>query len=113
MTNKHLVFCHNPKCDEVLDIRQKDKSKRVKCPTCKKSTCPSCKQAYHGKNMDCEKKLDKQLKSALTGVDFHTCPQCGANIEKDGGCSMMYCAICYHRWCWICGFEEDSWFHGV
>ena len=23
----------------------------------------------------------------------------------------MICTICGHRWCWICGLNQDSWFH--
>ena len=24
---------------------------------------------------------------------------------------MMWCAMCDYRWCWVCGFQEDSCFH--
>lgn len=30
------------------------------------------------------------------------CPHCFSRIQKDGGCNMMFCIQCRHRFCWRC-----------
>lgn len=30
--------------------------------------------------------------------------ECGALIDKDGGCNNVKCTICGTEWCWACGF---------
>jgi hypothetical protein len=47
----------------------------------------------------------------IRGVKIHRCPKCGSQVEKEGGCPMMSCAICHHGWCWSCGFSDEHWFH--
>lgn len=64
-----------------------------------------CKSAYHGKE-SCDLNVG-------ANVALHLCPKCGCQIEKDGGCPHMNCAICGHSWCWTCGFPEKHWFHTV
>ena len=32
-----------------------------------------------------------------------SCPLCGTDIEKDGGCNHMTCRVCHTEWCWLCG----------
>eukprot|EP01098_Paradermamoeba_levis_P013313 TRINITY_DN604_c0_g2_i1.p1 TRINITY_DN604_c0_g2~~TRINITY_DN604_c0_g2_i1.p1 ORF type:complete len:315 (-),score=77.33 TRINITY_DN604_c0_g2_i1:111-1055(-) len=48
----------------------------------------------------------KKLKKFRT----QTCPNtnCGAPIEKNGGCPHMTCIICNHQFCWHCFFPWRS-----
>jgi hypothetical protein len=34
-------------------------------------------------------------------VETKQCPECGREIEKDGGCNHMTC-VCGHEFCWVC-----------
>ena len=47
----------------------------------------------------------------VKGVDVHKCPNCGCQVEKDGGCPEMNCGVCHYSWCWTCGLKSDSTFH--
>ena len=53
----------------------------------------------------------KKCEAVLYGTDLtinlHVCPKCNASIEKSGGCHQMTCAVCKHKWCWVCGFADD------
>lgn len=47
----------------------------------------------------------------MGGLIIHKCPSCGSQVEKNEGCPHMYCSVCNHSWCWICGLSIDSWIH--
>ena len=103
------MFCSTPNCEQVLNIKEA-KNKRLTCIKCKKDTCSVCKVKYHG-STSCHKNLRNQYSKAIKGSNLHVCPNCGAQIEKNGGCPQMNCALCHHSWCWICGLPRDHWLH--
>ena len=44
-------------------------------------------------------------------IGAHKCPSCQSPVEKNDGCMHMSCAICYYRWCWVCGLSLEHWTH--
>ena len=107
--DKDLMFCTSPNCENVLDKRKAVKS-IVTCSECGGRSCVKCKMRAHWP-MSCEKNMQSKYNMGVRGVKIHRCPRCGSQVEKEGGCPMMSCAICHHGWCWSCGFPDDHWFH--
>ena len=105
------MFCQTPDCSTVLDIRN-SKKKKISCEVCKKSSCKECKSVYHG-NGSCSKNNQNKYEDWAVGLSIHKCPQCGCQVEKNGGCPHMYCSVCKYGWCWSCGFKVDSIIHKI
>ncbi|CAK85538.1 unnamed protein product (macronuclear) [Paramecium tetraurelia] len=36
------------------------------------------------------------------------CPQCGVQIQRNGGCQHMTCKACQHQFCWYCKFRWNG-----
>ncbi|KAI9452126.1 hypothetical protein BJY52DRAFT_1174588 [Lactarius psammicola] len=77
------------------------------CPSCLERICPNCHAEYH-EGLTC-----KEFKSGISenmemfnawkaenGVK--SCPGCGADIQKNGGCNHIRCAMCKIHICWVC-----------
>mmetsp|Transcript_29610 Transcript_29610/g.45132 ORF Transcript_29610/g.45132 Transcript_29610/m.45132 type:complete len:101 (+) Transcript_29610:412-714(+) len=95
--NKQLLFCSNPDCEEVLNLKDTDKkNRRICCSKCSGFTCPKCKEAWHGKDIVCKgtRGEKKEIEGAMLGSEFFDCPKCKSLVEKAGGCSMVTCGLC-------------------
>mgnify|MGYP002632019397 CR=1 FL=1 len=109
--DKDLLFCSTPDCGTILNVKD-SKKKKLYCSGCKKSTCSNCKQEHHGNN-DCSKTEQNMYDGWAKGLGIHKCPNCGCQVQKDGGCPHMDCGVCTYSWCWSCGFKSKSWFHSL
>lgn len=51
-----------------------------------------------------QQQLIKNEEETKRWLDENTkrCPNCGANINKNGGCNHMTCKNCTHEFCWLC-----------
>ncbi|KAJ4358942.1 hypothetical protein N0V95_002648 [Ascochyta clinopodiicola] len=122
------ITCLNPKCgiyfsiencrskQQIPSAKSKPKSKakqnqkekqedpnKAACPHCDHATCLSCNRPWHSGSCNSAKKLeDKQSENAIKKLGAKSCPNCGVNIEKQGGCDHMNCQRCRHNFCWEC-----------
>ncbi|KAJ7612217.1 hypothetical protein FB45DRAFT_1118020 [Roridomyces roridus] len=118
--NEHpteLRYCPSPDCEMVYRPASNEGSSSFQCPSCLVDICPACNVAFH-EGMSCEEHQDN-LGDGLAALakwreehGVKQCPNCHADIEKDGGCNHMTCALCKaHIW-WICmqtfGDEDSS-----
>jgi len=108
--NKGHKYCPNPRCRIALDVQVKGRgaAETVVCPKCKQEFCLNCSLPPHpGKN--CEAMLDtaygkwKKTKGSLV----KPCWNCGAKIEKHGGCNHMTCR-CKAQMCFLHGVKYGT-----
>jgi len=77
------------------------------CPACQYTYCFHCRREWHA-DMTCDEYAamrDDQVEQRYQQwVQEHAkpCPNCHANIEKNGGCNHMTCTACRHQFCWLC-----------
>ncbi len=57
-----------------------------------------------------KKNYNKNMTDNL-GIKLYKYPNCNSFIEKVEGCSHMDCLMCYHTWCWTCGYPKGHFFH--
>lgn len=79
------------------------------CESCSHIWCKDCKHSYHG---DHEGKLcweleeragaEEQANREMITRSCFNCPECGVNIEKNGGCNHMTCQHCRAEFCYLC-----------
>lgn len=107
--------CPTPNCRYIM----KDKGNQphtVQCPDCQAQYCSHC-TLPHAENVSCRQAKDQQVSEAdkaskkLVQSISTRCPQCGTNIQKDGGCNHMTCGKCEHHFCWLCLAPRPS-YHG-
>lgn len=90
--NKGHKYCPNPRCRIALEVHVKGRgaAETVVCPKCKQEFCLNCSLKPHpGKT--CGAMLDEaygKWKKTM-GAAVKSCPTCGVNIEKNGGCNHM------------------------
>ncbi|GLD97515.1 hypothetical protein PINS_up006205 [Pythium insidiosum] len=85
-----------------------------------KCLCHHCNRVFcffhanaHSERIKCatyERRIARAEKRTKRILNKHTkpCPNCGARIEKNGGCNHMHCAACRTDFCWLCGKAMDS-----
>ncbi|XP_072296514.1 E3 ubiquitin-protein ligase parkin-like [Eucyclogobius newberryi] len=119
-------------------------SRRVQCDVrvgCGLVFCRDCRQDYHQGACSTVEGDGPAAQATPTGQSFPVdteaslrsrwdrdslqfikestkpCPQCGAPVQKNGGCSHMTCPLCRTEWCWVCAapWNRDCmgnhWFH--
>ncbi|CAN9210505.1 unnamed protein product [Alternaria alternata] len=78
----------------------------VACPYCDYEICLKCNRPWksHGKgSCDQAKKAEEELcVNAVRKMGAKPCPNCGMNIQKNGGCDHVTCGKCRHNFCWVC-----------
>ncbi|CAG9327197.1 unnamed protein product [Blepharisma stoltei] len=107
--NPLLKFCPEPDC-EGYDVGGHKKNK-LTCSICKKNFCFTCNEPWHGKER-CKNKTNVEFEKYVREKNVKFCPKCGKRVEKQGGCSHMTC-ICGFIWCWRCGRNPFTRYHGV
>ncbi|RWS22625.1 E3 ubiquitin-protein ligase arih1-like protein [Leptotrombidium deliense] len=104
--NKLLRWCPNPLCSHVVKVKFFD-SLKVKC-YCGTTFCFGCGEDWH-EPVNCDL-LSKWLKKCKGDsetkkwilANTKSCPTCGVNIEKNGGCNWVHCKKCLTGFCWFC-----------
>ena len=110
--NKELKYCTTPECGLVyLAGNLKGKKWGYKCPKCQHVMCCNCSEPYHP-GLSCNvnekmKKLEIQETKLTEWIkekpdDRKMCPNCETGIEKNLGCSNVFCVTCNKSVCWVC-----------
>ncbi|KAJ7642856.1 hypothetical protein B0H17DRAFT_1216309 [Mycena rosella] len=97
-------YCPSPDCEMVY--RPSGMGSSFQCPSCLVQVCPACNVGHEG--MSCAEHQDN-LTGGLAALakwreknGVKQCPNCHADIEKNGGCNHMTCFFCKTHICWIC-----------
>lgn len=113
--NPHVKYCPGPGCTNVIRAESKNYNKTpVKCD-CGFSFCFVCSDFEIGNHLPatCEqirswmkREIDEGENIQYIIANTKKCPNCGSNIEKNGGCMHMTChkkaGGCGHEFCWLC-----------
>lgn len=105
----HLSFkyCTTPECQTIYRITQKENL--FTCPLCDLHICTCCHKDFHP-GLTCIgaqlKEKDKEADKLYSlwvqqNQNVKPCPKCHVLIEKNGGCSQMYCTKCKTGFTWI------------
>ncbi|KAI5791997.1 hypothetical protein EDC01DRAFT_788349 [Geopyxis carbonaria] len=108
-------FCPTADCDAVYvpsppptssAAASATTSPTTSCPTCFTAICTSCRTVSHAPHtcIDYQRILNPSAAFATWRAlkDVHPCPNCSADIEKDGGCPHVTCAVCRTEMCFSC-----------
>ncbi|WKY01186.1 hypothetical protein Q1695_015301 [Nippostrongylus brasiliensis] len=101
------VFCPYPDCNSSFFWEPDDDSGKVSCPDCLRLFCRVCKVG----NCICGKDDPTTITIQAT---TKKCPGCGANTERNEGCTHIHCINCRLDWCFLCvapWSEECQWNH--
>lgn len=109
MNNALIKYCPREKCSNAIKIPEGELSEMFSvCCSCCYWFCFQCQTDAH-EPLSCEQaEFWRSLSVADTlSRDWiknftKKCPNCMANIEKNGGCMHMTCRHCKHEFCWIC-----------
>lgn len=79
-------------------------SQSYKCGLCDVYVCPDCREIKGSRN-DAEHTCDPNNVATVQALKKETrpCPDCGANIFRVEGCSMMWCTACNTPFDWNTG----------
>jgi hypothetical protein len=97
------ITCHRASCqhDNIYNKTIDPQHKLLKCEKCKITEfCGLCGKDYHG-NAPCNLTHDEAFEYYVK-TNTKPCPRCKVNVEKNGGCKHMNCAVCKTHFCWIC-----------
>ncbi|KZP30573.1 hypothetical protein FIBSPDRAFT_814883 [Athelia psychrophila] len=98
-------YCPTPDCKNIY--RQKQSGITLQCPTCLVRICPSCHIEFH-EGLTCAEHRDNlgggndAFRKWKEEHNVKACPNCRADIEKNGGCNHMKCMRCRIHICWVC-----------
>jgi len=104
--NKIVRWCPSPGC-KYFAFLSSGIPEIIYCK-CGFGYCPKCANETH-KPINCDILRKWQEKNVNEGENYlwlvsftKPCPNCKANIEKNGGCFYMRCQKCQHEFCWSC-----------
>ncbi len=98
--------CPTPDCKYIMEDRG-TRAHPVRCPECNQRYCSHCLLS-HTRSISCRQAKDQQLSDAdkksarYVNSNSTPCPNCGINIQKNGGCNHMTCRKCRCNFCWLC-----------
>lgn len=105
-TSDWYITCLSSKCGLPFSIedcmKKKSTTKAITCPYCEYKSCLECYRpwdTHDGVNCDEAKKSeDAKSEATLKKMGAKPCPNCGINIQKDGGCDHIKCKffVSYH-----------------
>ena len=103
-----VLFCSNLDCRAMIsgvrELKKLGKPRFATCNECSTSVCLRCEETYESKHRCADRRVEVfGIRSSLWKL-FNTksCPSCGAEIQKNGGCSHMTCSHCSAYFCWKC-----------
>lgn len=108
-------FRYCPSADCQVIYRPGPSGTVLECPACLVRICASCHTEFH-EDMSCGDYQD-HLTGGLAALakwkaenDIKQCPNCRADIEKNGGCNHIACLLCKAHICWFCmgTFDKDG-----
>lgn len=92
---KDRLYCADPKCAQFIPPSN-IKSETGFCKRCKKETHVICRLLSHQKGIDCPKDTALQEVISLAKSNkWQRCTECGAMVERWGGCHHMSCRSVY------------------
>ncbi|KAF1850949.1 uncharacterized protein K460DRAFT_302543 [Cucurbitaria berberidis CBS 394.84] len=108
--DEFYIACLSRKCGMYFSIEGCKSDKRGKqkiaCPYCEYEICSKCNRPWKSHGTDgCNKakeKEDRASEKMVKALGAKPCPQCGLNIQKNGGCDHMTCQHCRQHFCWQC-----------
>lgn len=89
------VFCPYPDCGSSFFWETEDSDGKTSCPDCLRLFCRLCKST------ECVCGLDDPTTITIQATT-KKCPGCGANTERNGGCTHIHCVKCGMNWCFVC-----------
>ncbi|CAK5283945.1 unnamed protein product [Mycena citricolor] len=106
---QQFQYCPSADCQMVypIGIDSDEENAAIQCPSCLARICTTCKIEWHDDLTCAEHKDNLTGNTALLNQwraehEVKQCPNCHADIEKDGGCNHMQCVLCRTHICWIC-----------
>mgnify|MGYP001025091872 CR=1 FL=1 len=108
-TMQDLTYCPRKGCSLPIVIPKN--RKEATCPSCNFHFCLICFGVYHGTTR-CPLYLSENEQEAES-IKYaqqvtRKCPNCFTPIEKNGGCSHMYCTNCYTHFDWNDSISFES-----
>ena len=99
--------CPTPDCNNAYEYNEQVTNRE--CPDCNQNYCANC-LLNHQNNVTCEQAIQHNIRDDANEaanqewrqINTKQCPQCTADIQKNGGCNVMRCRQCAHRFCWVC-----------
>jgi TRIAD3 protein (E3 ubiquitin-protein ligase RNF216) len=73
----------------------------MRCPICGFATCSKCEGPWHEgpcPRLDPRHKAEEEATSQLIAI----CPNCEADLFREGGCNLMKCPNCHTMMCDFC-----------
>tara|TARA_R110002003_G_scaffold159_4_gene13752 strand:- start:3637 stop:4524 length:888 start_codon:yes stop_codon:yes gene_type:complete len=93
----NFIACLSPTCGLYFSIEactsstNRSVKQKISCCYCEYEMCLSCVRPWHG-SRGCSKAKEKENLESLAQIKAmgaKSCPSCGVNIEKRGGCDHM------------------------
>lgn len=105
--NQKVKWCPSvPNCGNAVRVEE-NVYREIQC-TCGHQFCFSCLCQPHSP-CSCiiwelwdKKCQDESETKNWIAVNTKSCPKCGKNVHKDGGCNLVSC-VCGQYFCWLCG----------
>ena len=98
-------YCPTPDCRVIY--RPGVQGTALQCPSCLARICAACHVEFH-EGLSCAEHLDS-LTGGHEALDrwrkengVKPCPDCQADLEKNGGCNHIQCIRCKTHMCWVC-----------
>jgi hypothetical protein len=104
-TSDAFMACLSPACGQYFSkescgLKRANSKHEIQCPYCEYFMCLTCVRPWHPKT-SCNKESiadNKKSEAAIKSLGAKPCPECGINIEKNGGCNHINCkpTCCLH-----------------
>jgi hypothetical protein len=106
-------YCPTPDCAVIY--RPARPGTVLRCPACFLRVCAHCHVEHH-MGLSCAAHKDSLRPHAELFARWRaengvrSCPRCAADIQKNGGCNHIHCAICKTHICWKCmaTFQDED-----
>jgi len=102
-----ILYCPNEDCpNPLIETRRGLKDSVIVCTSCSTQVCKTCEQRAHPVGTKkCPNQPNTSGRTSYTlwcAWNTRECPKCHQKIQKNGGCSHMYCTNCSTNFCWKC-----------
>ncbi|KAF8337478.1 uncharacterized protein EI90DRAFT_2656368 [Cantharellus anzutake] len=98
-------FCPTSNCAHIY--RPGPEGTVLRCKGCLTHICPACAIESHP-GITCAERRglsdpnERAYRAWKKTNDVRSCPRCGVDIQKAGGCNHMACVACKAHICWFC-----------